>query len=100
MVANKSHHIAVIFALTLLFLSFSCKSYSPLPTTVTQVTPATSPTTLPQQDYVLGSGDSLDIKFFYQPELNETVSIRPDGKISLQLIEDEVDAAGMTPASL
>lgn len=50
-------------------------------------------------DYVLQSGDVLDIKFFYNTELNEIVKIRPDGKISLQLI-DEVVAAGLTPASL
>ena len=50
-------------------------------------------------DYYLQPGDNLDIKFFYNPELNENVTIRPDGKISLQLIE-EVQAAGLTPAQL
>jgi len=51
------------------------------------------------QRYVLHRGDVLDIKFFHMPELNETLPIRPDGKISLQLI-DEVVAAGLTPAEL
>jgi protein involved in polysaccharide export with SLBB domain len=41
----------------------------------------------------------LDIKFFYNPELNETVVVRPDGKISLQII-DEVQAVGLTPPQL
>lgn len=50
-------------------------------------------------EYYLQPGDNLDIKFFYNPELNENVTIRPDGKISLQLIE-EVQAAGLTPAQL
>ena len=50
-------------------------------------------------DYYLQPGDNLDIKFFYNPELNENVTIRPDGKISLQMIE-EVQAAGLTPAQL
>ncbi|MBN2132830.1 MAG: polysaccharide biosynthesis/export family protein [Sedimentisphaerales bacterium] len=49
--------------------------------------------------YTLHAGDVLDIKFFHMPELNETLPIRPDGKISLQLV-DEVDAAGLTPAEL
>jgi protein involved in polysaccharide export with SLBB domain len=49
--------------------------------------------------YRLQPGDNLDIKLFYNPELNENVTIRPDGKISLQLI-DEINAAGMTPAQL
>ena len=44
-------------------------------------------------------GDQLDIKLFFNPELNETILVRPDGKISLQLI-DEVQAAGLTPAQL
>ena len=50
-------------------------------------------------DYYLQPGDNLDIKFFYNPELNENVTVRPDGKISLQLIE-EIRAAGLTPAQL
>ena len=51
------------------------------------------------EDYYLQPGDNLDIKFFYNPELNENVTIRPDGKISLQLI-DEIQAAGLPPAEL
>ena len=49
--------------------------------------------------YSIQPGDQLDIKFFYNPELNETVFVRPDGKISLQLI-DEVLAAGLTASQL
>jgi protein involved in polysaccharide export with SLBB domain len=48
-----------------------------------------------QSEYRLGPGDVLDIKFFYNPELNETVMIRPDGRISLQLA-NEVTASGLT----
>jgi polysaccharide biosynthesis/export protein len=49
--------------------------------------------------YTIQSGDTLDIKFFYNPELNEIVQVRPDGYISLQLV-DEVKAAGMEPREL
>ncbi len=49
--------------------------------------------------YVLQVGDELAIKFYTNPELNEEVKIRPDGMISLQLIDD-VPAAGRTPAEL
>jgi protein involved in polysaccharide export with SLBB domain len=49
--------------------------------------------------YTIQPGDELDIKFFYNPELNETVTVRPDGKISLQLI-DEIQAAGLEPLEL
>jgi len=49
--------------------------------------------------YAIQSGDSLEIKFFYNPELNETVTVRPDGKISLQLIDD-IKVSGLEPAQL
>jgi protein involved in polysaccharide export with SLBB domain len=49
--------------------------------------------------YKIAPGDELDIKFFYNPELNETITVRPDGMISLQLI-DEIQAAGLKPADL
>jgi protein involved in polysaccharide export with SLBB domain len=49
--------------------------------------------------YTIAPGDELDIKFFYNPELNETITVRPDGMISLQLI-DEIQAAGLKPAEL
>jgi hypothetical protein len=42
--------------------------------------------TTPPQDYQIQVGDQLDIKFFFNPELNETVLVRPDGRIALQLI--------------
>jgi polysaccharide export outer membrane protein len=51
------------------------------------------------QDYRIQAGDLLDIKFFYNPELNEQVTVRPDGRIALQLVK-EIDAAGKTPAQL
>lgn len=62
----------------------------------------TPPPSLPPvvtDEYVLQPYDTLEIKYFYNPELNDTVTIRPDGKISLQMI-DEVRAAGLTPAQL
>ena len=51
------------------------------------------------QEYLVQPGDELHIKFFYNPELNESVLVRPDGKISLQLLDD-VKAAGLTPSKL
>jgi len=47
----------------------------------------------------LGPGDGVDIKFFYNPELNDSQTVRPDGKIALQLV-GEVTAQGKTPAEL
>jgi protein involved in polysaccharide export with SLBB domain len=50
-------------------------------------------------DYLIHPGDELSIKFFYNPELNDDVVVRPDGKISLQLV-DELQASGKTPSQL
>jgi polysaccharide biosynthesis/export protein len=52
-----------------------------------------------EKEYSLQVGDQLDIKFYYNPELNEQVTIRPDGRISLQLVR-EITAAGLTPGEL
>ena len=50
-------------------------------------------------DYALNPGDLLSARFYYHSELNEDVVVRPDGKISLQLI-GEIPAAGKTPSEL
>ena len=55
--------------------------------------------TLPAKEYRIQPGDQLDIKLFYNPELNEQLTVRPDGRITLQLVND-VMAAGLTPAQL
>ena len=55
--------------------------------------------TPPLQEYRIQPGDLLDIKFFYNPELNEQLPVRPDGRISLQLAH-EIMAAGLTPVEL
>ncbi len=49
--------------------------------------------------YVIHTGDQLAVKFFYNPELNEEVTVRPDGRITLQLAH-EVMAAGLTTTEL
>lgn len=46
-------------------------------------------------DYVIGPGDELNIFVWRNPELSQTVAVRPDGKISVPLVEDLV-ASGKT----
>jgi polysaccharide export outer membrane protein len=48
---------------------------------------------------VIGAGDVLGIKFWQQTELSGDVVVRPDGKISVPLLND-VQAAGQTPQQL
>lgn len=47
----------------------------------------------------LGPGDQIEIKFRYWPDLDDIQTVRPDGKITLQMV-DEVEAAGRTPLEL
>ncbi|MBN2410738.1 polysaccharide export protein [candidate division KSB1 bacterium] len=49
--------------------------------------------------YRLGYGDSIEIKFFNNPEYNETVTVRPDGRITLPRVGD-VYVIQMTPSEL
>jgi polysaccharide biosynthesis/export protein len=50
-------------------------------------------------DYVIGADDQLKITVWKEPDLSETLPVRPDGKISLPLLND-IPAAGLTPLQL
>lgn len=50
-------------------------------------------------NYVIGAQDVLDVSVWKEPEVSRIVPVRPDGKISLPLLND-VQAAGLTPAQL
>lgn len=50
-------------------------------------------------EYIIQAGDKLDVKFYYSAHLNESVTVRPDGRISLQLVHD-VQAASLTTSEL
>lgn len=50
-------------------------------------------------DYIIGPLDTLNIFVWRNPELTQTIPVRPDGRISIPLIED-LQAAGKTPTQL
>jgi polysaccharide export outer membrane protein len=54
---------------------------------------------VPSDVYVIGPLDSLEIFVWQVPELSRTVPVRPDGRISLPLVQD-LEAAGRTPSEL
>lgn len=58
------------------------------------VTPATT-----DPAYIIGPEDVIDINVWKEPDMTRVVPVRPDGKISLPLIND-VQAAGSTPQQL
>jgi polysaccharide export outer membrane protein len=51
------------------------------------------------EDYRLGAGDKLRIDVYKDPQISQSVQIRPDGKITLPLVGDMV-ATGLTPIEL
>jgi len=50
-------------------------------------------------DYVIGPDDVLGIVFWREQDLSSEVAVRPDGKISLPLL-NEIQASGLTPEQL
>jgi polysaccharide export outer membrane protein len=53
----------------------------------------------PDPNYIIGPQDVLDINVWKEAELTRSVPVRPDGKISLPLLND-VQAGGLTPSQL
>lgn len=53
----------------------------------------------PPADYVIGPEDVLAVVFWREKDMSSEVAVRPDGMISLPLI-NEVKAAGLTPEQL
>ena len=49
--------------------------------------------------YVIGPDDLLSVVFWRDPQMSGDVLVRPDGKISVPLLDD-VQAAGLTPNEL
>jgi protein involved in polysaccharide export with SLBB domain len=92
----KQSRNSLIFAIAILFFLVGCASQQP---NLKPEAAGIKITSQKPQDYLIQPGDELEIKFFYNPEINEKVMVRPDGKISLQLV-DEVPAAGLKPLQL
>ena len=57
------------------------------------------PSKPPEQFYLIGAGDTLNINVWKEPTLSGTVKVRPDGYVTLPLI-NEVQVAGQTTANL
>jgi polysaccharide export outer membrane protein len=67
----------------------------PRPTTAAAVEPVVAE----PGEYRIGPEDVLDFHVWKNDELSRTVPVRPDGKISLPLVND-IQAAGLTPNQL
>jgi polysaccharide export outer membrane protein len=49
--------------------------------------------------YIIGAEDVLDVSVWKEPAVSRSVPVRPDGKISLPLVND-IQAQGLTPMQL
>jgi polysaccharide export outer membrane protein len=50
-------------------------------------------------EYLMGPGDKLRIEVYKDPQMSQSVQIRPDGKVTLPLVGD-LEASGRTPVEL
>ncbi len=65
----------------------------------TPTSPRNLPADVDTREYIISPGDDIEIRFHYNPELNEKVVVRPDGRIAMSLI-GEINVAGSTPNQL
>jgi polysaccharide export outer membrane protein len=80
--------------------SVSDKTASDKATTTTTTTTTSADASSPAGPaYVIGPEDVLHIAVWKEADLTATLPVRPDGKISLPLLDD-VQAAGLTPKEL
>ena len=91
---------ALVVAFLVIQLPMLLAAQTQKPATSSTVKPASpaSPVRLPS-DYVIGVEDVLSVVFWRDKELSADVVVRPDGKISLPMLNDVV-AAGLTPEGL
>jgi polysaccharide biosynthesis/export protein len=95
------------FLLGLLLLSMSVGAWAQSDDEAAAATPkmekAEKPVVMPPadapSDYEIGADDILRITVWHEPDLTETLPVRPDGKISMPLLND-VQAAGLSPLQL
>jgi polysaccharide biosynthesis/export protein len=64
-----------------------------------QATPASAPAATDDPTYKIGAQDVLRVDVWREDQFTRTVPVRPDGKITLPLLND-VQAVGLTPMEL
>ena len=58
------------------------------------------PVSVAGPDYVIGADDSLHISVWKEPDLTNTLPVRPDGKISMPLLNDVQAGKGLAGSLL
>jgi len=80
------HALLSIIAICVLAIPFAAQAQDQRPPRLTTVT---------EDRYRLQPGDVLDVQFRYSPEFNQTITVQPDGYISLE-VGGDIKVAGMT----
>lgn len=86
----KRRYLALPFGALVILLLGACG---------TQQVPETERLDLPDYNYVIGPGDTMEIFVWGHPDLSTTGIVRPDGKLTTRLVED-MPASGRTPTEL
>jgi polysaccharide biosynthesis/export protein len=87
-------HIVLVLFLMVVGMGSNVAAQSTGKPPVAAAIPAT-----PDQDYRIGPQDVVQIDVWKETEITRTIPVRPDGKISLPLLND-VQAAGFTAMQL
>jgi polysaccharide export outer membrane protein len=89
-----------IFLLFVLIISAASCGPKELRVQEFRVAPGTpDPGKPPDEFYVIGAGDVLNINVWKEPSLSGTVKVRPDGFVTVPLV-NEIQVVGMTTAQL
>jgi polysaccharide export outer membrane protein len=96
---NKSlgRAIGVLVAVSAMIILGGCATRYPLLPSSLGVPPST--TSPDNYKYLIGPGDTLSIFVWRNPEVSNTVVVRPDGMITTTLIED-LPVTGKTPTQV
>jgi len=89
--------VSVVFAVVAMTGCSSTPTYPPAP--VQAPPPVPVQTRISGWNYLLGPGDSVSVFVWRNPEVSGSFPIRPDGKMTMNLIED-MQASGKTPTQL
>jgi len=92
---------AIVLCLTTAAAAFAQLPSQPAAPPDNRAADVSSPATVidTSSAYQIGPEDVLDISVWKNPELSRTVPVRPDGKVSLPLVND-IQAAGLSPIDL
>lgn len=80
-------------------LFFAAAAASMLAACASRLPPAPTAAATPDYRYLIGPLDIVNVTVWRNPELSVTVPVRPDGRISVPLVED-IPALGRNPTEL